>query len=125
MPINVERSDYDPQVGYQYYVNFTSNGMSECSEVKNRVSVEVAASVCEDGALADLSFELPKYCRERDALSLIRDQPNARFVEGRVYIDFPGLSGDAVVRAAGRLELDMAGRIIGMEILWAPSDAGN
>jgi hypothetical protein len=25
-----------------------------------------------------------------------------------------------VARAAGRLELDLAGRIIGLEILWAP-----
>jgi len=122
MSIRVERSEYDPQVGYQYYVAFTSGGMMESGEVQNRVPVEVAASLCENGSIADLSFELPKYCRDDDALALIRKEPNARFIEGRVYVDFPGVSGDAVVRAAGRLELDLAGRIIGMEILWAPSD---
>jgi len=125
MSIRVERTEYDPQVGYQYYVAFSASPMSEAGEVQNRVPVEVAASLCENGTLADLSFELPKYCRGDDALSLIRKEPNARFVEGRVYVDFPGVSGDAVVRAAGRLELDLAGRIIGMEILWAPSDASN
>jgi hypothetical protein len=35
----------------------------------------------------------------------------------------PGLNGDTVASAAGRLELDIAGRIIGMEILWSPIDA--
>ena len=44
------------------------------------------------------------------------------YIEPRVYITMPELSGDVVARAAGRLELDLAGRIIGLEILWAPID---
>jgi hypothetical protein len=40
-----------------------------------------------------------------------------------VYISLPGLSGDTVARAVGRLEMDFTGRIVGMDILWTPSEA--
>lgn len=120
MSIIVERSDFDPHAGYQYYVTFNRNGSFEEEEVKSRLPVEVAVSLCENGDLADFSFELPKSCRSQKSLDLLLQSENARVVEGRVYITMPGLSGDAVALAAGRLELDLAGRIIGMEILWAP-----
>lgn len=120
MPIYVERSEFDPEVGYQYYVCFNANGSMEEEEVHTRVSVEVAVSLSETGELSDVSFELPKGVRTEKALEFIREHQNASYVDPRIYVVFPGVNGDTVVRAAGRLEMDIAGRIIGMEILWAP-----
>jgi hypothetical protein len=122
MGIQVERTEFDEQLGYQYYVAFNSSGTFEEDEVHDRVPVEVALSLCENGDLADLSFELPKICRSEAALEFLNESGDARYVEPRVYITMPGMSGDTVVLAAGRLELDIAGRIIGMEILWSPID---
>ena len=119
MPIYVERSEFDPHVGYQYYVSFTLNGLEEES-VAARLPVEVAVSLGENGELADFSFEIPKSCRSEEALAFIRAQESASYVEPRVYVTFPNCSGDSVVAAAGRLELDRSGRIVGLEILWAP-----
>lgn len=121
MAIHVERTEFDPAVGYQYYVAFNGNGSYEEEEVHTRVPVEVAASLCENGDLADFSFELPKYCRTEEALEFILQADNASYVEPRVYVSFPDMNGDTVALAAGRLELDVTGRIIGMDILWAPS----
>ncbi len=121
MSIHVERTEFDPTVGYQYYVAFNGNGSFEEEEVHTRVPVEVAVSLCENGDLADFNFELPKYCRTDEALEFILQAENASYVESRVFVTFPGLSGDTVALAAGRLELDVTGRIIGMDILWAPS----
>ena len=120
MVIQVELSEFDEQLGYQYYVAFNANGSFEEDDVHDRVPVEVAVSLCENGDLADLSFELPKICRSDAALSFLKEAGNARYVEPRVYITMPDLSGDTVARAAGRLELDFAGRIMGLEILWSP-----
>lgn len=122
MSIHVERTEFDPAVGYQYYVAFNDNGTFEEDEVHARVPVEVAASLCENGDLADFSFELPKYCRTEEALEFILQAENASYIEPRVFVTFPGLNGDTVTLAAGRLELDVTGRIIGMDILWAPSE---
>ncbi len=123
MGIFVERTDYDPNAGYQYYVAFNRNGTFEESEVRARVAVEVAVSLCENGDLADFSFELPKACRSSKALEFITTAENARYIEPRVYITLPGLSGDTVALAAGRLELDVGGRIMGLEIQWAPQES--
>ncbi len=120
MGIQVERTEFDEQLGYQYYVAFNANGSFEEDEVHDRIPVEVALSLCENGDLADFNFELPKLCRSDAALEFLAAAGNARYVEPRVYVTMPGLSGDTVVLAAGRLELDLAGRIIGMEILWSP-----
>jgi hypothetical protein len=123
MSIQVERTEFDEQLGYQYYVAFNSNGTFEEEEVHDRVPVEVAVSLCENGDLADFSFDLPKFCRSQAAREFLRESENARYVEPRVYVTMPGLSGDTVASAAGRLELDIAGRIIGMAILWSPIEA--
>jgi hypothetical protein len=123
MAIQVERTEFDEQLGYQYYVAFNSNGTFEEDEVHERVPVEVAISLCENGDLADFSFDLPKVCRFEAALEFLKDAANARYIEPRVYITMPELSGDVVARAPGRLELDLAGRIIGLEILWSPIEA--
>lgn len=122
MSILVERSEFDPQSGYQYYVAFNTNGTFEEEEVQSRVPVEVAVSLSENGDLADFSLELPKTLRSREAMDFICLNDNARFVHPRLYVTFPGLNGDTVALAAGRLELDLTGRIIGLEILWAPTD---
>ncbi len=122
MAIQVERTEFDEQMGYQYYVAFNSNGSFEEDEVHDRVPVEVACSLCENGDLADFSFELPKVCRSEAALEFVTNEGNARYVEPRVYVTMPELSGDTVALAAGRLELDIAGRIIGLEILWSPTE---
>jgi hypothetical protein len=124
MTIQVERTEFDEQLGYQYYVAFHTNGTFDEDEVHERVTVDVAISLCENGDLADLSFELPKFCRSKKALEFLAKTGNARYIEPRLYITLPGLSGDAVAMATGRLELDIGGRIIGMEILWSPSGTG-
>lgn len=118
----VERSAFDPQIGgFQYYIAFNPNMTAEEDEVVTRVPVEVAASIGESGELADFSFEMPKACRSDDAMLFLSRQRNVQYVEGHVFVTFPGQSGDTVARAAGRLELDVAGRIIGMDILWTPA----
>ncbi|MGZ4827463.1 MAG: hypothetical protein ACXVZR_08830 [Terriglobales bacterium] len=122
MAIYVERTEFDEQLGYQYYVAFNANSTMEEDEVHERIPVEVAASLCENGDLADFSFELPKICRSHPALEFLQQSANARYLEPRVYVTIPDLSGDTVVRATGHLELDIAGRIIGMEILWSPTE---
>ena len=122
MSILVERSEFDPGTGYQYYVAFNPNGTFEEDEVQTRVPVEVAVSLSETGELADFSLEVPKTLRTREAMDFIRPNANARFLEPRLYVTFPDLNGDAVTLAAGRLEVDITGRIIGLEILWAPTD---
>lgn len=122
MSILVERSEFDPSTGYQYYVAFNPNGTFEDDEVQTRVPVEVAVSLSENGELADFSLELPKTLRSREAMDFIRPNANARFLEPRLYVTFPEMNGDTVTLAAGRLELDITGRIIGLEILWAPTD---
>jgi hypothetical protein len=122
MSILVERSEFDPNTGWQYYVAFNPNGTFQDDEVKSRVPVEVAVSLSENGELADFSIEVPKPLRNREAMDFIRPNANARFLDPRLYVTFPGLSGDTVTLAAGRLELDLTGRIIGLEILWAPTD---
>ncbi len=125
MSILVERSEFDPQSGYQYYVAFNTAGSFEEEDVHSRVPVEVAVSLCENGDLADFSLDVPKPLRNREAMDFIRPNENARFIEPRLYVTFPGMSGDTVALAAGRLELDLTGRIIGLEILWAPADLDN
>jgi hypothetical protein len=121
MAIQVERTEFDEELGYQYYVAFNSQSTFEEEEVQDRVPVEVAVSLCENGDLADFSFELPKICRSDAALEFLSAAANASYIQPRVYVTMPGLSGDAVALAPGRLELDLAGRIIGMEILWSPT----
>ena len=122
MAIQIERTEFDEELGYQYYVAFNSFGTFEEEEVHDRVAVEVAVSLCENADLADFSFEVPKVCRSHAALEFLKASANARYVEPRVYVTMPGLNGDTVAVAAGRLELDLAGRIMGMEILWSPTD---
>jgi hypothetical protein len=120
MSIQVERSDFDPTVGFQYYLYFKPHMVEDGGDVRHRVPVEVAVSLSESGEIADCTFELPKMLRTDDAMTFLRRQEGVTYVAPRLFIDFPGHNGDAVIRAAANLELDMAGRIMGMELLWSP-----
>lgn len=122
MSIRVERSDYSPTVGFQYYLYFKPHMNEDGGEVRQRVPVEVAVSLSESGDIADCTFELPKVLRTDGAVTFLRNNDGVNYIPPRVFIDFPGHSGDAVVRAAANLELDMAGRIMGMELLWSPQE---
>lgn len=122
MSFRVERSQYDPQDGFLYYVAFKPNLEIETEEVHARMPVEAAVSVSETGDLADLTFTLPKTCRNDQALTFIRKEPRVNCGENRVFIAIPGYSGDAVVTAPAKLDLDLAGRIVGMEIQWSPEE---
>jgi hypothetical protein len=116
MSVRVERTDYDPEAGYLYYVFFNPHWELEAEEVKQRVPLEVAVSLTETGELADVSFTLPKPCRNQQALSFIDREKTVGKVNDRIFVAVPGQNGDAVVKALGALDLDISGRIVGMEI---------
>ena len=113
MSIRVERTQFDDDGRCQYYVQLRPNASND---VHLRVPVEVAVSVAENGDLADLTFVLPKKYRTSQALTFLKKEEAASYVDPRVFIAFPGLSGDSVISAAANLEVDAAGRIIGLEI---------
>ncbi len=125
MPIQVEKSDFDPCVGFQYYVYFKPHMEEDGGEVHRRIPIETALSLSENGELADLTFEVPKPLRTDQALSFLRRHEGVNYIAPRMHVDLPGRSGDAVVRASANLDLDLAGRIVGMEILWGPPDRSN
>ncbi len=116
MAFQVGRSPFDPDSGFEYYICFKPEVEVEGDEVRSRISIEAAVSVSETGDVADLSFLLPKPCRNDYALSYLKRDPNALCVENRVFISLPGLSGDAVFNAPATLELDHGGRIVAIEI---------
>jgi uncharacterized protein YuzE len=116
MAFQVDRSAFDPDSGFEYYICFKPANQVEGDEVSARISIEVAVSVSETGDIADLSFVLPKACRNDHSLSYIRKDPTAICVENRVFVSLPGLSGDAVLNAPATVELDNSGRIVAIEI---------
>ena len=122
MSIQIEKSDFDPNVGFQYYLYFKPHMDEDGADVRQRIPVEVAVSLSESGDIADCTFELPKTLRTDDAMLFLKRQDCVNYVPPRIFIDFPGQNGDAVIRAAANLDLDLAGRIMGMELLWSPAD---
>ncbi|ABF41890.1 hypothetical protein Acid345_2889 [Candidatus Koribacter versatilis Ellin345] len=116
MSLRIERTEYDPETGYLYYVFFNPHWELEADEVKQRVPLEVAVSLTETGELADVTFTLPKPCRNEQALSFIHRDQTVGMVNERIFVAVPGQSGDSVMKALGALDLDVAGRIVGMEI---------
>ena len=116
MAFQVDRSQFDPEAGFEYYICFKPAIEVDGDEVRSRISVEVAVSVSETGDVADLSFMLPKMCRNDHSLSYLKRDPNASCVENRIFIALPGLNGDAVMTVPATLELDQAGRIVAIEI---------
>lgn len=116
--ISVERSEFDPKDGRcQYYVLLKPNAAKEEVEVHMRVPVEVGISVSETGDLADLSFIVLKKYRTEHALSFVKaHRGSASYVDPRVFISIPGSNGDSVLSVAANLEVDAAGRIVGVDI---------
>jgi hypothetical protein len=116
MAFQVDRSQFDPEAGFEYYICFKPAIEVDGDEIRSRISVEAAVSVSETGDVADLSFMLPKICRNDHSLSYLKRDPSSACVENRVFVALPGLSGDAVFNAPATLELDQAGRIVAIEI---------
>jgi len=116
MSFQVDRSPFNPESGFEYYICFKPESQVEGDEVRSRISIEASLSISETGDVADLSFMLPKVCRNEFALSFLNRDPSAACVENRVFVALPGLSGDAVFSAPATLELDHAGRIVAIEI---------
>jgi hypothetical protein len=116
MAFQVDRSPFDPESGFEYYICFKPESQVEGDEVRSRISLEIAVSVTETGDVADLSFMVPKVCRSNFAMSYLLRDSSVSCVENRVFVALPGVSGDAVLEAPGTLELDSAGRIVAVEI---------
>ncbi len=123
MAIRVERNEFNHQDGFQYYIFFKQDLNSAEDDVHARVAIEAAVSVSENGDLADLSFEVPKKFRNDQAMAFLHSQEVINYVAPRVFLALPGHSGDAVINALASLDLDLAGRIVGMEIHWKPASA--
>jgi hypothetical protein len=113
--MDVKKNNYDPEGGkFQYWVGFKTDAGDD--DVQARIAVEVALSVSENGDLADLSFTVPKACRNDHAMTFLQKQENSNYVESRIFLAVPGRNGDSVLRAPADLQLDRNGRIIAMEI---------
>ncbi len=125
MSIRVERAEFDPVLGFLYYVAFKPNLEIGVDDVQMSADVEVALSVTENGDLADLTFVLPKQLRNPQALAFICGEGQGSYVEPHVFAAVKGRSGDTVVSVPGRLDVDMAGRIVGMVIQWQPTTAAS
>ncbi len=122
MSIKINKADYTQEDGFLYYVTFKPNMELGDETVTVRVPVHAAVSLSETGDVADLAFTLPKQYRNDTAISFIRKDNGANFAEGQVLITVPGANGDAVINAPAKLDLDSAGRIVGMEIQWRPDE---
>ena len=117
MSIRVERTSFDVDEGRcQYHVLLKPHTSKEEVSVQIRVPVEVALSVSETGDLADVSFVVPKKYRSDQALAYLKKQPTVNYVSPRVFLAIPGSSGDSVFNAPANLEVDAAGRIVGLDI---------
>jgi hypothetical protein len=64
--------------------------------------------------LADVVV-VPKKYRSDQGLAL-KKQPAVNYVDPRVFLAIPGPSGDSVFNAPANLEVDSAGRIVGLDI---------
>jgi len=119
MSLRVARGVYNPEKErFHYYVSFkpTLDPTDEQRGAEWTYNVEVALSVTETGELADLAFNLPQMLRSRRYLEYISRTNSANVVEDKVFITVPGLNGDSVLECPGTLEVDAAGRIMGLEI---------
>lgn len=117
MSIRVERTNFDADEGRcQYHVMLKPHTSKDEVSVQTRVPVEVAVSVSENGDLADVSFVVPKKYRSDQAMAFLKKQPTVNYVSPRVFLAIPGSSGDSVFNAPANLEVDAAGRIVGLDI---------
>jgi hypothetical protein len=117
--MRVARGVYNPEKDrFQFYVSFKP-ALDPTKEERGadvRYKIDVALSVTETGELADLAFTLPKPCCNMQTLQYLSDTKSATVVDERVFVTVPGMNGDSVLRAKASLELDGAGRIIGLAI---------
>lgn len=119
MSLRVARGVYNPEKArFHYYVSFKPalDPTMEERGADARYKIDVALSVTETGELADLAFTLPKPCCNTKTLQYVAGTGSASVVDERVFVTVPGLNGDSVFQAKASLELDGAGRIIGLEI---------
>jgi hypothetical protein len=119
MSLRVARGVYNPEKGrFHFYVAFKPalDPTAEERGAERSFPIEVALSVTETGELADLAFELPVPCLTHDSLLFLTRTDSASVVEHRVFVTVPGVNGDSVFETVASLELDGAGRIIGLEI---------
>lgn len=80
--MDIKKNKYDPEGGkFQYWVGFKTDAADE--DIQARIAVEVALSVSENGDLADLSFTVPKACRNEHAMTFLQKQENSNYVESR------------------------------------------
>ena len=120
MDFQVERSEFDPESGFSYYVSFKPDLSIAGEEVSAQMVVQAVVWLSETSNLAEFMFEVPKQCRNSQALKFICKQGAANYAEPRVFIVLPGSSGEAAIDLPATLDLDFAGRIVGMEIQWVP-----
>jgi hypothetical protein len=120
MDFQVERSEFDPESGFSYYVSFKPNLSIAGEEVSAQMVVQAVVWLSETSDLAEFTFEVPKQCRNSQALKFICQASAASYNEFRVFVALPGPSGDAAIDLPATLDLDFAGRIVGMEIQWTP-----
>jgi hypothetical protein len=119
MALRVARGVFNPEKDrFLFYVSFkpTLDPTTEERGVESSFLVDVALSVTETGELADVAFTLPEFCRGRRCLEYISRTHSANIVGDRVFVTVPGLNGDSVFQADGVIELDGAGKIMGIEI---------
>jgi len=117
----VECAAFDPVNGFLYYVIFKPNLEVDVEDVQQSEEIEAVVSLTETGELVDMTFILPRLLRNPQALSFICGEGLGSYVAPRVFVAVPGCSGDTEVAAAGRLDVDLAGRIVGMLIQWQPT----
>jgi hypothetical protein len=125
MGIRVERAAFDPVNGFLYYVIFKPNLEVGVEDVRRSEEVTAEISLTETGELAGISFVLPKQLRNEQALVFICAEGQGSYVAPHVFAAVPGTSGDSVVSVAARLEVDLAGRIVGMVLQWQPTSPGS
>jgi len=116
----VERSEFDPENGFSYYVSFKPDLSIAGDEIFAQLMVQAVVWLSETSDLAEFAFEVPKPCRNSQALKFICNGGAANYAEPRVFIALPGSNGEAVIDLPATLDLDFAGRIVGMEIQWLP-----
>jgi len=121
MSLRVERAEFDPENGFLYYVAFKPNLQVGLDEVRVSSEVQATLSLTENGDLADLTFIVPKQYRNSTSLSFVCAEGQGSYFEPHCFVAVRGASGDAVVSAPGRLDVDLAGRIVGMAIQWQPT----
>lgn len=119
MSVRVARGIYNPEKErIHFYVAFKPalDPTADDRGAEASYPVDVALSVTETGELADIAFELPKPCCNTKSLMFLQTTDSASVIDEKVFVTVPGLNGDAVLNAKAYLELDGAGRIIGLEI---------